>query len=202
MTSDRGIPTQKRGILVGVILLLALGSAAFGANLAIGNESSNSVSTGESVAAEPVAAQPTAFPSASSARPAPSSTARTDWPTNGNGETYGSSALAKSYDDVPDLVHVMATNGKVGYAFRASLDSPPTTLAADSVNEANLRGWEVPVYEADGVTQVGVFTVGGPGSEIGGTRADGTSWKMVSNADGTTTTTVTAPDGAVTVSTE
>ncbi len=187
--------------MVGIVLVLALGFAAFAANLAMGHETT-ARQDGQANTSNPVAAQPIAVSSAPEVLPAPSSTERTDWPTNEKGETYGSSGLAKSYDDVPDLVQVMATNGKVGYAFRISLDNPPKAFEASSENEANLRGWEVPVYESDGVTEIGVFTVGGPGSEIGGTKADGTSWKMVSNPDGTITTTVTEPDGTKAVTTE
>ncbi len=201
MTSDKRFPSQRRGIVVGVVLVLVLAIAVISANLALGNAQAPGESSAVSSAVPAVSQSTSVSPAPSDVLPAPSASVKTDWPTNASGESYGSSALAKSYEDVPDLVKVMATNGEVGYAFRASLDTPPEAYAG-SENEVNLKGWDVPVYESDGVTQIGVFTVGGPGSEIGGTKADGTKWKMVSNTDGTVTTTVTKPDGSVEVTTK
>ena len=49
---------------------------------------------------------------------------KTIWPTNEQGQTYGSAGLAKSPDDEPDLIAV-ASDGKKGYCYKADLDGPP-----------------------------------------------------------------------------
>ena len=65
-----------------------------------------------------------------------------------------------------------------------------------------MRGYTIPVYESDGVTQIGVFQVGGPGSGSGGESADGTEWERHSDEAGNIITTTTHPDGTVTIETE
>jgi hypothetical protein len=40
---------------------------------------------------------------------------------NANGQTYGSSIYAQSYEAEPDLISVMATNGLVGYVYKTDL---------------------------------------------------------------------------------
>ena len=86
--------------------------------------------------------------------------APTDWPKNALGVTYGSGLDALSPEDEPDLIRVEATNGKIGYACRSDLegpqpDSPAAAVAQQKANEG--KPDLVPVYEVDGVTQVGVF---------------------------------------------
>jgi hypothetical protein len=124
--------------------------------------------------------------------------------TNAKGQSYGSSANAESPAEEPDLIHVMADNGKVGYCCKDDLEGPApvTPEDADAITEAGLKGYKIPVYESDGVTRIGVFTVGGPGSECGGTMANGGSWKKTSNEDGTITTVTTKADGTVSKTTE
>lgn len=45
-----------------------------------------------------------------------------EYETNGMGLTYGTCASAPAYDDMPDLVLVVATNGQEGYVYREALE--------------------------------------------------------------------------------
>ena len=102
------------------------------------------------------------------------------------------------------MIRVEADNGKVGYCYRTELDPTPSHSReeAEAIMEQSMRGREIPVYESDGVTQIGVFTEGGPGSGVTMKKADGTTIEMVTNEDRTITTTITKPDGTVTETTE
>lgn len=83
-----------------------------------------------------------------------SACALNQYPVNSRGQTYGAMADApiwgetfESFEDMvalmPDLVCVEATNGKEGYATKEDL-----FLSSKS---------EVPVFESDGITQIGVM---------------------------------------------
>jgi len=88
--------------------------------------------------------------------------APTEWPKNAHGITYGSAMEATSLEDEPDLILIEATNGAVGYAYRTELEGPEPSSPAAAVAEQKARGDKpqvVPVYEADGVTQIGVFLI-------------------------------------------
>jgi photosystem II stability/assembly factor-like uncharacterized protein len=99
--------------------------------------------------------------------------ATTQWPVNARGQTYGTSALATSPADEPDLVLAVATNGKVGYILRAEAEAvdgsnvrtPEEALAWQAAHGSETH--EIPVYEVDGITQIGVFLIGpGEGTQI------------------------------------
>jgi hypothetical protein len=133
--------------------------------------------------------------------PEPPLSAESAYPTNAAGQTYGELRLGLM--EPPDLVSVMATNGKVGYYYWKDLGggarpSTPEEVAAD--NKHNLRGFTLPVYESDGVTQIGVFRAGGGKSEA--KLADGSTLIQEADADGNIVTTTTHPDGTVTIETE
>jgi len=68
---------------------------------------------------------------------------------NANGETYG----VESEHLRPDLIYVVADNGKEGYVRRAELDAAD---AGDGSSSVRVR-----VYESDGKTVIGTFVVGG-----------------------------------------
>ena len=70
------------------------------------------------------------------------------------------------------------------------------------MTKRGLRGYTIPVYEADGVTQIGVFQVGGPGTTVQREQADGDTVTRTADADGNIITTTTHPDGTVTIETE
>lgn len=91
----------------------------------------------------------------------------TEWATNEHGQSYG----IENSNGRPDLVAVVATNGKTGYAFRADMDdaagedeqkafkSPEDAIAWQKARQG--MTFSVPVYESDGTTLVGEFMVGG-----------------------------------------
>jgi hypothetical protein len=133
--------------------------------------------------------------------PEPPLPAESVYPTNAAGQTYGGD---KPLVENPDLVKVLATNGKVGYSLKPDIypdPDPMTPEEAEEMTKRGLRGYMVPVYGSDGVTQIGVFQVGGPGSQAVYGRADGTV-TMEADADGTIITTTVASDGTTTIETE
>ena len=91
----------------------------------------------------------------------------TKWGTNSHGQTYG----AQNSNGTPDLISVEATNGKIGYVFAKQLaDADGDTASQHFTSPAQALAWQrthegkttsIPVYESDGTTKIGVFTVGG-----------------------------------------
>ncbi len=80
----------------------------------------------------------------------------TKWATNAKGESYG----VANQDGTPDLVAVIATNGKQGYAYNDELNDTanlPRTPADAANYHPGVR--TVPVYEEDGITQIGEFVI-------------------------------------------
>jgi hypothetical protein len=133
--------------------------------------------------------------------PEPPLPAKSAYPTNAAGQTCGGD---KPLVENPDLVKVQATNGKAGYSLKADIypdADPRTPEEAEEITKRGLRGYMIPVYESDGVTQIGVFQVGGPGSKAVYGRADGTV-TMEADADGTIITTTVTADGTTTVERE
>jgi hypothetical protein len=92
----------------------------------------------------------------------------TQWAVNESGQSYG----VINEHGVPDLIAVIATNGRQGYVNREDLeDANGTTAAKDFRTPEDALRWQeenegavhlIPVYEADGTTPVGEFRVGGP----------------------------------------
>jgi hypothetical protein len=67
-----------------------------------------------------------------------------NYPANRSGLTYGSPAEATTLDNGPDLVLVVATNGKEGYARRAGIEpyqprDPQEALARRSATTDRMR---------------------------------------------------------------
>jgi len=101
--------------------------------------------------------------------PAPSEAP--EYEKNAGGQTYGSAADATSPGNEPHLIRVIATNGKTGYVTKVDLaDADGTTAAESFASPEDALRWQetegqldhtIPVYEADGVTQIGEFTVYG-----------------------------------------
>lgn len=94
---------------------------------------------------------------------ASTSLAVTDYPKNAQGLTYGSDSYAKSPQDEPDLILATATNGKEGYVLRTDLEEPMPASPQEALKQQAARAGKdrvIPVYESDGITQIGVFTVG------------------------------------------
>jgi hypothetical protein len=87
----------------------------------------------------------------------------TSWGVNASGETYG----VRNQQGTPDLIAVVIDQGKTqGYVERSELNcasggdvkSPAEALTWDETSQ-NLNV-SIPVYESDGVTVIGTFTVG------------------------------------------
>jgi hypothetical protein len=71
----------------------------------------------------------------------------TAWGVNENGQTYGT----PNENGMPDLQAAQATNGKIGYIYFDDLMPTDPALDVDR---------DIPVYESDGTTQIGVFHIG------------------------------------------
>jgi len=87
----------------------------------------------------------------------------TSWGVNASGETYG----VQNQNGTPNLVAVVIDGGNInGYVKESELNcaaggdvaSPAQALAWDKASQN--RSISIPVYESDGVTVVGTFTVG------------------------------------------
>jgi hypothetical protein len=85
------------------------------------------------------------------------------WGVNANGQTYGVS----NQSGTPDLIGVLIDDGKnYGYVKKSDLNcasggdpsSPSEALEWQKVSQN--RNISIPVYESDGVTAVGTFTLG------------------------------------------
>lgn len=111
------------------------------------------------------------------------STELTAWGVNVKGETYG----VENENGTPDLIAVVATKGKFGYAYNEDLKkaagpeptSPEDALAQQEASKG--KAFSVPVYEPDGETLIGEFLLGDTP-----TRTNGTD-------DAPATTTITVP---------
>lgn len=86
------------------------------------------------------------------------------YPKNAHGLTYGSAANANSPGNEPDLIKVVASNGKEGYVYRTQLEPQTTpTNPAQAVAQQQARAANavkaIPVYAADGTTVIGSFVM-------------------------------------------
>jgi len=99
---------------------------------------------------------------------APAPAVTPEYPTNAAGQTYGSLSDSVLPEDEPDLILVQATNGKGGYVLKETLDevtganvsSPEEAIAWQQRQDA--AAWDsitIPVFESDGVSQIGSFEV-------------------------------------------
>jgi hypothetical protein len=103
------------------------------------------------------------------------SVADTDWAVNENGQSYGApretAGAPVLEENYPDLVPVVASNGLNGYVYKKELDDANGTTAMREFEspEDALRWQEkfgdvsttIPVYQEDGETVIGDFTIGG-----------------------------------------
>ena len=85
------------------------------------------------------------------------------YPRNASGLTYGSAELATTPDNEPDLILVVATNGKQGYVKQSQLEpataaNPAAAVAAQKAHTAAGHAPKIiPVYAEDGTTVIGEF---------------------------------------------
>ncbi|MCF7758615.1 hypothetical protein KQ941_29750 [Paenibacillus xylanexedens] len=86
------------------------------------------------------------------------------YPKNKNGQTYGSSVYATSLETEPDLILATGVDGTEGYLLRKDMEGElPKTLeeAIAMQNSRSPEGRDIPLYDKDGETVIGVFRVGG-----------------------------------------
>ncbi len=89
--------------------------------------------------------------------------ARSNFPQNSAGQTYGSAADAQALADGPDLVAVVGDSGVLGFVYNEELNgSHFTTLAEALTWEADRDAGKLvtlKVYDLDGQTVVDTFTL-------------------------------------------
>ncbi|WP_458127093.1 hypothetical protein [Paenibacillus sp. Z3-2] len=86
-----------------------------------------------------------------------------NYPKNKNGQTYGSSADATSPETEPELISAIGEDGTAGYVLKKDLDgelprSPEEAIAIQ--NSRSPDGRDIPLFDVDGETEIGVFHVG------------------------------------------
>lgn len=89
---------------------------------------------------------------------------------NERGQTVGTAEGVENDADLPDLIAAQGSNGEVGYVKKTDLVAPelskeqvlslPQTTLADGTVAFHEPARTIAVYEEDGVTQTGTFTVG------------------------------------------
>jgi len=78
-------------------------------------------------------------------------------------QTYGSSADVSSPETEPDLISAIGVDGTQGYVLKIDLDgelpkSPEEAIAIQ--NNRTPGGRDIPLYDVDGETVIGVFHIG------------------------------------------
>lgn len=86
-----------------------------------------------------------------------------NFPKNKYGQTYGSDSDATSYETRPDLISAFGVNGTLGYVLKKDLygelpKTPEEALAIQKNRPAG--GRDIPLYDVDGKTIIGVFHIG------------------------------------------
>ncbi|MCT1438378.1 hypothetical protein [Brachybacterium paraconglomeratum] len=167
MSSQRLPRHRSAAVIAGAGALLTIGMAA---GALVAGSSPTTPSQAAPVVASP-ATEPApdveAAPAVDEGTPSPS------FPTNANGQTYGSSSDAESYDAMPDLVAVEMPDGEVGYVYSEELirlegghvNSPEEALEwnetvkdmATKTNDEGIAYIPITAYESDGVTEIGTW---------------------------------------------
>ncbi|WP_143811865.1 hypothetical protein [Paenibacillus sp. SSG-1] len=85
-----------------------------------------------------------------------------NFPKNIHGQTYGSSADAASPGMEPELIRAIGVDGTEGYVLKKDLDgelpkSPEEAIAIQ--NSRSPDGRDIPLYDVDGESVIGVFHV-------------------------------------------
>lgn len=86
------------------------------------------------------------------------------YPKNKNGQTYGYAAYATSPETEPDLILATGVDGTEGYVLKKDVDGEQPKTPEEAIAIQNSRspdGWDIPLYDKDGETVIGVFHVGG-----------------------------------------
>ena len=82
-----------------------------------------------------------------------------EWATNAQGESYGSLADARTPAEEPDLILAISDEGEQGYVEKEALNGP-TPRTPEEAAQLSSGPRVIPVYESDGTTRIGWFTVG------------------------------------------
>ncbi|MHB8986818.1 MAG: hypothetical protein ACYC38_12970, partial [Eubacteriales bacterium] len=90
------------------------------------------------------------------------------YPTNENGQTYGSALYATSPDTEPDLIKAIGVDGTIGYVRSFDLNGPmpKTTEEALAMQRKAESIREIKLYDVDGKTVIGKFKIQNGKTEI------------------------------------
>lgn len=86
-----------------------------------------------------------------------------NYPKNKNGQTYGSAADATSPETKPELISAIGVDGTEGYVRKQDIDGEQPKSPEEAIAIQNSRspgGRDIPLYDVDGKTVIGVFHVG------------------------------------------
>lgn len=85
------------------------------------------------------------------------------YPKNKNGQTHGSAADATSPETEPELISAIGVDGTQGYVLKKDIDGEQPKSPAEAIAIQNSRspgGRDIPLYDVDGETVIGVFHIG------------------------------------------
>ncbi|AXH97059.1 hypothetical protein [Ornithinimicrobium avium] len=88
--------------------------------------------------------------------------ANPDYAINAKGLTYGTAAQANVPDEEPDLILVVSDAGAEGYVYTDELNPPDFKSPQEALawqEERYASDFVLGVYESDGATKIGTFTI-------------------------------------------
>ncbi|WP_307448778.1 hypothetical protein [Paenibacillus sp. V4I3] len=83
-----------------------------------------------------------------------------NYPKNKSGQTYGSATDATSPETVPELISAIGVDGTKGYVLKKDIDGEQPKSPEEAISIQNSRspgGRDIPLYDVDGETIIGVF---------------------------------------------
>jgi len=83
----------------------------------------------------------------------------TMYPKNSKGHTYGSAADAPRPDLEPELIAVMTSDGKTGWARKADLDGRMPATPAEAVRQNESGPRTIPVFDVEEERVIGTFKI-------------------------------------------
>lgn len=92
---------------------------------------------------------------------APSDRVSVVYPVNENGQTYGSAADARNYEEEPDLISAYGSDGKTtGYVKKEDLQGPQPQNPEEAMQlMKDAKPRDIPLYDVDGITVIGNFRI-------------------------------------------
>ncbi len=150
MSFRNGLLNQGRSTVFVLVALIVGVSSGIGVSVVMGGASATSSGAKSVVSSIGVAA-------------ASGGSSNATYPTNANGQTYGS-AVGASLSNPPDLILTYASNGQIGYVYSSQLSAssganvttPSEAVAWDAIRN---RIQVIPVYAVDGTTVIGNFSI-------------------------------------------